>query len=295
MGKAKGSRPTRRDGIRAETEFLGARWWTEEWLDHIHKLSSTQKLIAAAKSCVKAGAVLEVSIEAGVVESKVQGRRKTPYQVRLYCELPTEEQLEGIKRRLSEKAITGAMLLSGDMPLAVKEAFSAEGVALMPNDFIRGRRLCSCPDQERVCKHILAVLFVTVDVIDRDPLMILKLRGLDRDTLLSSLLAPRGDSGAAPVLSRDCRDGGPMDNEPSGVDPGDDEPLPMDASFYGSEELAEALLDFWNNPSQCASFPDPHTPILHFPLWKGETTFSDSIEQYYESVRKALRGKRATQ
>jgi hypothetical protein len=65
----------------------------------------------------------------------------------------------------------------------------------------------------------------------------------------------------------------------------------MDASFYGSEELQGALLDFWNTPSGCANFPDPHTPILHFPLWKGEATFSDSIEPYYESVRKALRGK----
>ncbi|MDR3320990.1 MAG: hypothetical protein LBS93_00965 [Synergistaceae bacterium] len=279
----------RRDGIRAETEFDGAHWWVEQWLDHITKLSITSRQISAAKSCVKAGNVLEVNISAGLVEAKVQGRRKAPYQVRLYCEVPTEVQLDGLKRRLSEKAVIGASLLSGEIPFSVQEAFMAEGIALLPNDFVRGRQLCSCPDQMRTCKHILAVLFVVADLVDRDPLSLLKLRGLEREDLLACLLAPRGVGPHAEVQSCEPDADEQPSLEPSMEEPDDDESY--GGGFYGSKRLSAALMDFWNSSPDCANFPDSNSPLLNFPLWKGETKFSDSIEPYYESVRKMLKGK----
>ncbi|MDR3255690.1 MAG: hypothetical protein LBT31_08990 [Synergistaceae bacterium] len=278
---------SRRDGIRAETEFDGAHWWVEKWLDHILKISTSSRQVSAAKSCVRAGNVLEVNLNAGLVEAKVQGRRKAPYQVRLYCELPSAGQLESLKRRLSAKAVIGASLLSCEMPYSVQEAFAAEGVALLPNDFVRGRQMCSCPDQASSCKHILAVLFVLADVVDRDPLLLLKLRGLEREDLLESLLAPRGAGDSAAPMP----DGEGIDGQAAEFSPGEGSTGSCRAGYYGSEELPRALVNFWNAPSDCASFPDSHTPLLNFPLWRGETKFSDSIEPYYESVRKMLRGK----
>jgi uncharacterized Zn finger protein len=278
-----------RSGIRVRTEFDGSHWWTEEWLNHINRLSVNPKQITAARNCAKAGNVLEVNLETCAIESSVRGRAKSTYHVRLYCELPTAEQLDGLKRRLSEKAGVGALLLSGKLPRDVGEAFASEGIALLPNDFVKSRRFCSCSDQGTVCKHILAVLFVMADVIDRDPLSLLKLRGLGRDDLLSSLLAPRNRV----VDPSRLTEWGTL--EPSACETMDEDgaregPIPLNAAFFGAPELPAALVDFWNSPPECASFPDPHTPLFSFPFWKGETTFSDSIEPYYESVRKTLRG-----
>jgi uncharacterized Zn finger protein len=279
-------------GIRARTEFDSSHWWTGEWVAHIEGLSTRQRLISSAKRLVRAGGVLDVNFGAGAIDARVQGRRKAPYQVRLYCDLPTEEQAARLKNRLSRKAATSAALLSGEMPPDVKEAFDEEGVALLPGGFTRLRRLCTCPDQESVCKHILAVLFVVADVIDRDPLALLKLRGLDRDDLISCLLAPRDGAGAFEQQKcGDSADAVCADDEGSHAAGECD--VPLDASFYGGPGLPGGLMELWNAPPECARFPFPDrcAPALNFPFWKGETTFSDSIEPYYDNTRRALRGK----
>jgi uncharacterized Zn finger protein len=285
----------KRDGIKAETEFDGSRWWTVEWLDYIEGLSANSRRIAEAKSCVKSGNVLEVCLEAGLIESKVQGNRKTPYQVRLYCELPSREQLAGIKLRLLEKAVVGASLLSGEMPLAVKEAFDAEGAALLPKDFIKGHRLCSCPYQENPCKHILAVLFVSANVIDRDPLLLLKMRGIEPDDLLASLLAPRGtgevdigarsDCGGTDELHRREMILSPEERHSAGQET-------MGPAFYGSDALPGELRDIENAVSKRFRGSETCLPMFDFPFWRGDVTFRESIEPYYESVREMLRGRR---
>jgi uncharacterized Zn finger protein len=281
-----------RSGIRANTEFDGSHWWTCEWVAHIESISASPRQISAARNSARSGSVLDVSLNAGTIEARVQGRRKIPYQVRFYCELPTEEQAARIKRRLSAKAATAVSLLSGEMPPEVKDAFASEGIAPLPCGFVKNRRLCSCPDQESACKHILAVLFVLASVVDRDPMALLKIRGLDRDDLLSCLLSPRNNpSDSAPQRICGSVEAAPSENSGSEGEGEGDGAWPLDASFYGSSELPGELKELWNRPSECASFPDPNAPILNFPFWKGETTFSNSIEPYYENVQKALRGK----
>ena len=285
----------KRNGIKAETKFDGSRWWTAEWLDYIEGLSADSRQIAEAKSFVKSGNVLEVCMEAGLIESKAQGSRKTPYQVRLYCELPSPEQLAGIKLRLSEKALIGAALLSGDMPFAVKEAFDAEGAALLPKDFVKGRQLCSCTHQKNPCKHILAVLFVSANVIDRDPLLLLKIRGIEPEDLLASLLAPR-ETGEAALAAHS--DGGGVDEGhrremiPSPAEGHGGEQEAIGAAFYGSEALPGELRDIGNAVSKCFRGSETCLPMFDFPFWRGDVTFRESIKPYYESVKEMLKGRR---
>jgi uncharacterized Zn finger protein len=292
MERARRGASKNRGGIRANTEIDGSHWWTNEWVAHIEKISANPRLISAARNSARAGNVLDVSLNAGTIEARVQGRGKVPYQVRFYCELPTEEQLTRIKSRLSVKAGIAVSLLSGEIPHEVKYAFAEEGITLLPGGFAKNRRLCNCPDQENACKHILAVLFVLAGVVDRDPMALLKIRGLDRDDLLECLLSPRDKHDCFAPSRSSC---GVLEeipgNRESGKESETDGDLPLDASFYGSSELPSDLMEFRKRPSECANFPDPNAPIFNFPFWKGETTFSNSIEPYYENVQKALRGK----
>lgn len=271
----------RRSGIKVKLDFDAPQWWTLEFIKFADSLAS-QKLRAAARSYVKAGRVVEVKVDPGVVVAKVQGSRKAPYHVRLYSPLPKPEQIEAIKRGLCESAIFGALLLAGEMPVVVRDVFTSCGAALTPLASGRGRMLCSCSEPEDICKHILAVLFVVIDAFDRDPFLLLRLRGLDKEELLHALTLPRG----APAAAVDPQVGGEADDDGRSAPSDSSSAEPQaDGSFYGDAQLAAELSLSRGAPRS----ETPPPPLFDFPLWRGETPFRDSIRPYYETARKAIR------
>ena len=288
----------RRTGIKVKMEFENPQWWTREFVNYMGSIASA-KGISAARSYVKSGKVLEVNVMPGVVEAQVQGRRKAPYQVRLYTPLPTDEQLAEAKRRLSDRALYGALLLSGEMPEAVSDIFTTSGIPLIPQNYARRQLLCSCPEPENICKHILAVLYVVTAVFDHDPFILLKMRGLEKDELLASLSCARNKNGAAAasvttVTSASDKDFGEPERSVGGKC---EEPVsqsfeyPLDATFYGSPSLPRELEAFRADNCDGKDATKVHAPLFDFPLWRGETSFRDSIHPYYESVQKLLKSK----
>ena len=282
----------RRTSIKAKLEFDDPQWWTLDFIRYTETIAAP-KQIAAAKNYVKAGKVVEMNVNPGVVEAKVQGTRKAPYHVRLYSPLPTSAQLNEIKRRLAERAVYSALLLAGEMPSAILDIFNSCGVGLMPQDYVKGRLLCSCPEPEDVCKHILATLFVITGAFDRDPFLLLRMRGLEKEDLLASMTKARGDRKAAArhtyeVDDASERGGGEFYSVP---DTTEASPLPMDETFYADVTLPAELAALRNKMRDSAHDAGTHPPLFDFPLWRGETSFKDSMYPYYESVRKMLRSK----
>lgn len=276
----------RRIGIKVKLEFDSPQWWTVDFIRHTETIA-TQRQIAAAKSSVKSGSVVELVVNSGVVEAKVQGSRKAPYHVRIYTPQPTPEQIANIKAKLAERAIYGALLLAGEMPEAVSGIFKDCGVGLVPQDFAKTKMLCSCPEPDSVCKHILAVMLALTDAFDRDPFLLLRMRGIEKEDLLASLTAHRGGSQAASALADRGED------LADAIDASADEPSSSGSSvatlsaaeFFAPSGLSKVLAASRTR----AGDDSTHPPVFDFPLWRGETSFKDSMYPYYDTVRKMLR------
>jgi uncharacterized Zn finger protein len=282
-------------GIRTKVEFDDPRWWTAEWLRYIDGISDTKR-IRAAKNYARSGRVIDINVSPGLVDARVQGRRKLPYHVRIYSPPPSCEQVRMIERGLTERAVFAARLLSGEMPEEIKEIYASSGAALMPDGFERHKRLCSCPEQVEDCKHILAVLLVLADVFDRDPFPLLRMRGMEKDRLVTCLTSPRGwldqDAGDGEPCGAYIPDYGdeaetPLREEP----PGGVRPLAADASFYGAERLSAELQRLSPEASEPGDIPGHMPSLFDFPMWRGEISFKDLIYPYYEIVRRFLRPK----
>ena len=129
-------------------------------------------------------------------DAKVEDEKKHLQHVRLYVRPLSESAGCEIRRRLSERAIYAAQLLSGYLPIELKEILEDLNVALVPWDSGRGGSLCSCPHTRGVCRHIVAVFCKSLDIFNRDPLLLLKVIGLDREELLSAILGRRGEQGS---------------------------------------------------------------------------------------------------
>lgn len=283
----------RREGIKVQVDFSDAQWWTKDGVAYIEKTAPATAL-RSARSYVRNGKVLEVAIKPGLVEAKVQGRRKMPYHVRLHFPLPTENELCEIRRRLSERALYGALLLAGEMPATIEDIFLDSGVSFLPIGSGKERYFCSCSEPDDFCKHIVATLYTIAGIFDRNPFLLLKLRGIDSDELLTSILVARGGSPSSSGCEADALGnsaGGEEDMTIAYADFSRVEPLPFDASFYGDEAVRRSIADFQDSSIARMDIPASLVPMFDFPLWRGEISFRESIDPYYESVRKSFRGK----
>jgi uncharacterized Zn finger protein len=269
-------------GIKACPEFDAPTRWTEGLISRIGEIASP-KQINAAKNYARAGRVIELNVSPGLIEAKVQGRRRAPYAVRLCACRPDARDLENVLRRICEKAIYKTTLLYGDIPPDLEDIFKSSGVTLSLGAFNKSRRLCGCSEPETVCKHIIAVLYVVSVAFDRDPFMLLKFRGLDKKELMELLCAPVGADlslASTPLGDRQelCRDEGAL--RPETI------PASVGREFFAPWDLC-GVLETHAVPSPESGHP---MPILDFPLWRGETSFADSIAPYYKTVKKFLKG-----
>lgn len=170
---------------RIKNEF-GINWWSKKWNNAISSFTISSR-IDKGREYARAGNVLSMIVSKGEIEAEVQGGRFVPYKVNMEIDVFSKQQWDNIMSTMVQKAIFCAKLLNGEMPENIEEAFKEAGVSLFPKKQIHLITECSCPDTANPCKHIAAVHYMLGLEFDKDPFVILKLRGMDKREFLSAL------------------------------------------------------------------------------------------------------------
>jgi uncharacterized Zn finger protein len=241
------------------------------------------------------------------VTAEVQGSRPRPYKVRIHVEILSRQETESLAATLSDQVLFAAKLLAGEMPQDIEQAFGAAGLSLFPERHSDLRTECSCPDWSNPCKHVAAVYYLLGEEFDRDPFLLFKLRGIDRDQLLASLDGrdlterhegrdepDRAGEESTPTAAASTkwrkksvgRSHVPSDTPAlTTVAPRPEplqEPLSSDVSdFWNGTELPG---DFWGEvqlPALVAALP---RRLGHFPFWRGDRPLLEAIEPIYTSA-----------
>ena len=175
-------------GLRARSSrgAIGEHWWSRRFVEVLESFALGTRL-TRGKNYARKGQVLDIDVATGVVTSRVQGSRRTPYQVSVRLEPFDELVWTKVEIVLAEQAIHSAQLLAGEFPAELEEVFAEAGAPLFPQ---RARDLvmvCSCPDREVPCKHLSATFYLLAERFDDDPFLILQWRGRERQALLQRL------------------------------------------------------------------------------------------------------------
>jgi uncharacterized Zn finger protein len=180
-------------GIKARSQrgAIGQSWWAKRWTEALRRIMDSGRL-SRGRSYARRGQVIEIHEQEGEISAKVQGSRRTPYDVRIRVKPLDDEEWERVLDVLAGQAIFTAQLLAGEMPADIEEAFAAAGSSLFPASARELETDCSCPDWANPCKHIAAVYFLLGEAFDDDPFMLFRLRGRTQEEVLAELRARRG-------------------------------------------------------------------------------------------------------
>ncbi len=184
----------RRGAVRVDS------WWAKAWLRAVEESSFGGEEARPARRIARAGDVGSISIEAGRAYAAVDERDET-WTVELGLPVLDEAGQELVVELVAAVAGRIAALTSGQLPHQLVEELEESGVELLPY----GGEIdaaCACDAWLSPCVHAVAVLHQLGWMLDRDPFVLLTLRGLPRAALLARLhdAAPSGgtSSGAGP-------------------------------------------------------------------------------------------------
>lgn len=188
--KAKPRRPA--NGIKAQTQRgqFGKTWWASQWIAALERLVDPGRL-TRGRSYARSGQVLNLDLQPGRVNSRVQGSRASPYRVQIEIKPLSDKEWERVADAMAEQAIFAAKLLSGEMPQSIEEAFASAKVSLFPASRGDLQTDCSCPDWSNPCKHIAAVFYLLGEQFDADPFLLFRLRGKGKEEIVAMLRARR--------------------------------------------------------------------------------------------------------
>jgi len=263
-----------RGGIKAQSRrgAFGESWWAKRWIEVLEGFHIGARL-GRGRSYARRGQVLSIDIEKGKVSAKVQGSRARPYHVTMKVKVLGMKEWKKLAEALSSRAIFAAKLLAGEMPERIEEAFHESGLSLFPDKRTDLKTDCSCPDWSNPCKHIAAVFYLLGEEFDRDPFLIFKLRGMEREELIGLL------GGGASAKGRPGRTEITPASEGEQEAQAETEPLSADHGLFWGQALPEDEPgEEVRIPGLCAALPKQ---LGSFPFWRGQESFLTTLEALY--------------
>jgi uncharacterized Zn finger protein len=222
--------PPRRSNARASA------WWGKAWVRAVEEAAYTERDLAAARTLSRSGRIGGISLdEAGGFVAAVEDRDG------LWTASGSVPVLDGQACDTLVEIVAAengriAALMAGDLPHLLVEHAEEAGVELLPygGELASG---CSCPAWVDPCVHALGVLYQLTWLLEADPFVLLRLRGLTRDDLLARLHARANARAKA---------GGSGDGAGTDAGPGaEDVETALDAALR-----AARLLDLLDDPDR---------------------------------------------
>ena len=252
-------------GIKAQSKrgAFAANWWGKRWIEILESFNIGARL-QRGRAYARKGQVASLKIESGRVTAKVQGSSSSPYRIEINMRVLSETDWQKVVTALSQKTYVIAKLFAGEMPLEIEESFQQTGLSLFP---VRSKDLetdCSCPDWSNPCKHIAAVYYLLAEEFDRDPFLLFRLRGVEKNTFLSWFENLTSADWAQEGFSS--------------------EPLTTDLEcFWGKSDLEAVSFIPTNAPPIHAALPKR---LGNIPFWRGKEAFLETMDEIHKKIKK---------
>lgn len=170
---------------------FGATWWGRRWRRTLESLGAVypNPRLPHGRSLARKGAVQGLVVEPGTVRAQVHARNQV-HDVVLALPVFTDADWGTAVEALAGQLRHAAALLQGELPEDVDDTLRNVDLSLFPQTGELGST-CTCTSKIEPCAHATAVHYVLAPMLDADPFLLTRLRGRDREPLLTALRAAR--------------------------------------------------------------------------------------------------------
>lgn len=181
----------------------GETWWGGHWVDALEEAGeSWAERLPRGDEDVRRGRVGNLAVERGRITANVRGESSRGHAVEIRVRPFDDDTWDAIVEELAQELRFTARLVAGELPRDVEQVVDAAGVSLFPGADEMDAS-CDCDDDVVPCRHVAAVHFAFAGELDRDPFLLLRIRGRDRGSLLTELRAHRSGSTATEQEQRE--------------------------------------------------------------------------------------------
>ena len=171
----------RRGGVRV------TGWWAKAWLRAVEETAYGERELRGGRGLARTGAVGGVIVDAGSFAAAVEDA-KGMWTVSGTLPVLDTASVAALVEAVAATPARIAALLAGELSHELVEHAEELGVELLPFGGELGS-VCSCEAWVDPCVHALAVMTQLGWLLDRDPFVLLQLRGVGREDLLARLHA----------------------------------------------------------------------------------------------------------
>ncbi|MCT4614396.1 MAG: DEAD/DEAH box helicase [Marinifilaceae bacterium] len=156
---------------------FGKTWWGEQFLKALTDIDYSNRL-PRGRSYARNGYVTEIKTIYNKIIAKVNGSRRTPYNVEIVLPLFKASEKEKLIKAITDNPLVLSHLLNRELPHELNEIAKNNNIAVFPKKWSDFEMNCSCPDWAVPCKHLASVIYMLSAEIDRNPFLIFQLHGL---------------------------------------------------------------------------------------------------------------------
>ncbi|MFB6612779.1 SWF or SNF family helicase [Streptomyces sp. NPDC056367] len=162
-------------------------WWGRSWLSALEDGALDGQQVKAGRRYARSGAVGAVSVRPGGLTAVVRDRDGTGHRTDVLVQEFTEAEWDRLLGLAAAESGYIAALLDREVPAELAQEATAAGVELLPGMGDLDPR-CDCGEWDH-CPHTAALCYQVARLLDRDPFVLLLLRGRGERELVAQLEA----------------------------------------------------------------------------------------------------------
>lgn len=171
--------------IWVQTRAIATTFWGVAWCNNLENYADWANRIPRGRTYVRNGSVVDLQIAPGEITSLVSG--SSLYKIKISIDKLDAKRWKAIRADCAQQVSSLLDLMRGKLPDTVLKRLTDSNTGMFPSPK-ELKVQCSCPDYAVLCKHVAATLYGVGHLLDTEPELFFKMRGVDQTELAAEAM-----------------------------------------------------------------------------------------------------------